>query len=285
MVEEDVEVAPPTLPDGPILLAGSLSGDSAVLSVVGAVRGDALAPLPSEEESPGFFSHFTRTLLPPGTEMVLFSEGVRVGRLTVATTGEDTRFCVPRPQVSGVVEMVPGASAARRVLALLDTAASHRAYGAFRTWTHDYDQRVASLALATEAIPVVGAEWPSSLLDSRADIQVFRLPEASGPTVAATFIEGDRLAVSTPGAGAYALLVMGTLQGGEYRASFTGFRPADREGKGAPRYFAHLDWDGDGDSEVLLDVFGAESRWYAALGQRSGGWVQTYQDPCGEPRR
>lgn len=281
--EEEAAVPLPPLPDGPILLAGIREGDQATLTVAGEVRGDALVALPTESQAPGFLTHFTRSLLAPGTEVILFSAGVRVGRLTVTETAEDPRFCTPRTRVTGTVELVPGAAGVRRVMALLDTAATRRPWGDFRTWSHDYDQRVASLALASDAIPLVGAPWPPSLLEARADIQAFRLPDAPGPSVAATFLFADRLAAAPPGEGAYALFVMGTQSGGSYRSSYVGFRDAGREGKGSPRYFDHMDWDGDGDSEILLEVFGAESRWYASLGQRGGAWAQTFQDPCGQP--
>lgn len=283
-VAEPVEERPlPPLPTGPILLAGTREGDTVSLVVVGEVRGDALGPLPTEDRAPGFLERFKRTLLPPGTELTLFAEGVRVGRMTVSGTGTDTRFCTPRAQATGVVELVPGASAARRFLALTDSAARRRPYGELAVPEMGYDQRAASISMATEAIRQTGAEWPPSLVESRADIQTLRMPDAGGPSVVASFLLGDRLDVSEPGAGAYALLVLGTARGGAYRTSYIGFRRSDVEGKGAPRYFAHLDWDGDGDSEVLLDVFGAGGRWFASLGQRGGAWVQTFQDPCGAP--
>lgn len=285
LTEAVEETPPPPLPEGPILLAGTREGNLATLIVVGEVRGDAIEPLPDEAAVPGFRSHFQASLLSPGTELVLFSEGVRVGRMTITEVGEDARFCRPRTQVTGPVELAPGAASARRVLALRDTAATRRPWGDFRALTHDYDQRVASLALATEAIPRVGAAWPPSLLESRADIQVFRLPEASGPSVVATFLHGDRLATGPAGADAWALFVMGTAEGGSYRSSFIGYRDEGIEGKAAPRYFSHLDWDGDGDSEILLDVFGTEHRWFASLSRRAGSWAQTFQDPCGHPSR
>lgn len=281
--EEESAPEPPPLPAGPILLAGARDGDRATLTVVGEVRGDALAALPSEADSPGFTAHFTSSLLAPGTELVLFSEGVRVGRLTVTESDEDARFCPPRPRVTGVVELVPGASDARRLLALSDTGAVRRPFGRPEIRSHDYDQRVASLAMASEAIPVVGAPWPPSVLEARADIQAFRMPDAPGATVAATFLFADRLAVGEPGEGAYALFVMGTSDGRGYASDFVGYRPAATEGKGAPRYFQHLDWDGDGDSEILLDVFGAESRWFASLARRGGTWSRTFEDSCGAP--
>ena len=281
--EVEAAVPLPPLPKGPILLAGARDGDEATLVAVGEVRGDGLAPFPTEAQAPGFQQRLANEVLLPGTEMILFSEGARVGRLTVSETSVDDRFCVPRTAVKGVVELTPGASNAQSLMALTDTAAHRRPFTPHRTWTHDYDQRVASLNLATEAIPAVGAAWPPSLLESRADIQVFRLPEASGSSVVATFLVGDRLAVTSPSEGAYALFVMGGPSAGGYASEFIWYRSADREGKGAPRYFGHLDWNGDGRSQILLDVFGAQKRWFAALSQRSGTWVRTYQDPCGEP--
>jgi len=273
----------PDLPTGPILFAGSREGDSASMVAVGEVRGDGLAPFPTEAEAPGFLDRVSRTLLGPGTELVLFSEGSRVGRLTVTRTTTDTRFCPPRASVTGVLEMTPGAVDARRFLALLDTAAVGRPYAPYRSWDHVYDQRVASLALASEAIPAVGAAWPGSLLDSRADIQAFHLPEATGNTVAATFVVDDRLAVAPPASGAYALFVMGSDSSTGYQSDFVWYRSAEADGKGAPRYFGHLDWNRDGRSEILLDVFGADHRWFAAIARRNGTWVSTFQDPCGEP--
>jgi len=283
--QEPDQPQPSPLPSRPLLLAGSREGDAATLVVVGEVRGDALGPLPTEDQAPGFLEHLKDSLLAPGTELILFSEGVRVGRLTVTANATDTRFCAPRAQVTGVVELVPGATAARQLLALTDSAAHSRPFGAFQVTDMGYDPRAASISMAIGAIRQVGAEWPASLVESRADIQTLRMSDAAGPSVAATFLLRDQLAVGKPGQGAWSLFVLGTAQGGSYGAAYVGFRPADAQGKGAPRYFSHLDWDGDGDSEVLLDVRGERSRWFASLGQREGSWVQTFQDPCGSPTR
>lgn len=280
--DEEADGHRPELPSAPILLAGTLSGDSATLVVAGMVDGDGLSAFPSDSETPGFRDHFTRTLLAPGTELVLFSEGARVGRLTVTRTGSDDRFCVARPTVTGVAELVPGAGDARRVLALSNPEAARRPFSRFRAYDHTYEQRVASLALGSTAIPGVGAPWPPSLLESRADIRAFHLPESPGASIAATFLFRDDLNVAPAADNAYALFVMGTEGAEEYQPSYVWYRRADREGKGAPRYFNHLDWNGDGSSEVLLDIFGAEHRWFAGLARRGDEWVRTFQDPCGE---
>lgn len=263
-------------PTGPILLAGTRNGDTISLVTVGEVRGDALGALPTEAE-------FTHARLAPGTELVLFSGGARVGRLTVRETTVDDRFCTPHAVVKGIAELVPAASEARRFLALADSGATRRRYTPYRAYDDDYEQRVASLALASAAIPQVGAPWPPSLLESRADMQSFRLPEAGGASLVATFLHSDRLSVGQPGTNAYALFVIGSPGPGGYQSDYMWYRRASDDGKGAPRYFDHLDWNDDGVSEVLLDVFGAEHRWFASLSKRNGRWVRSFQDPCGGP--
>jgi hypothetical protein len=280
--DEATERALPELPTEPILLAGSRSGATASLTVVGMVRGDELGAFPSDEELPGFHDHFARTLLAPGTELVLFSDGARVGRMTVSEAETDTRFCVPRPTARGVVELVPGAEGAERMLALLDPAATDRPFDAFRPLEHTYGQRVASLNLASGAIQRSGAPWPPSLLESRADVQALQIPGAEQPSVVATFLFGDRLEVAPVDRGnAYSLFLMASPGSNGYQTDFAWYRQVDRDGKGAPRYFGHMDWDGDGDNEVLLEVLGSESRWFAGLAQRDDSWVRTFEDPCG----
>lgn len=273
----------PPLPEGPLLLAGQREGSVATMVVVGEVLGGGLRPLPDEATAPGYIDYLNGRLLTPGTRFVLFSNGTRVGSLTVESAGRDDRFCQPRPTVTGRVELVPEAAPARRLLALSAAHAADRPYGPFQALEHDYDQRVASLNLAAEAIPQVGAVWPSSMLEARADIQAFRVPEAEGPSMAATFLFRDRLAVTSAQDAAYSLFILGTQRNGSIQRAFTWYRRVGDDGKGAPRYFDHLDWDGDGASEILLDVFGSGSRWFAEIERAGESWRQGFQDPCGAP--
>ncbi len=273
----------PELPSGPILLAGTRSGATATLTVVGEVQFDAVADFPTEEQIPGYRDHFSSELLAPGTEFILFSVGVRVGRLVAESTGVDERFCVARPTVTGTVELVPSAANATRFLALPAAQAGGRTYEPHRSLSHDYDQRLASTRLATETIPRVGAAWPPSVLEMRADMQAFQFQGADGPAIAASFLYRDRLQVEAATDAAYSIFVIGEMGSGGYEASYVWYRPAGSEGKGAPRFFDHLDFDGDGVAEVLLDVFGRDSRWFASLARRNGGWTTAFQDSCGQP--
>lgn len=266
-------------PPGPLLLAGVRDGSRATLVAVGEVHGGTLEPPGSHEPAEAVQAHTA-----PGTEWVLFAEGVRVGSMVADQAGMAGDFCPPRPTVSGVVEVVPTASSADRFIALPAEVASTRDYGDFEHLSDVYDQRVASLNLATAAIRNVQATYPpNGLVRARQDIEIFRTTGSAGPSIAATFMYRDTLAVAPPGQGAYALFVLGHQVGGDYRESFVWYRAVDTEGKGAPQYFGHLDWDGDGHDEILLDVYGANRRWFAGLAQDGGQWTRTFQDTCGSP--
>jgi len=279
--ENGVDEQAPERELGPILMAGIRDGSRATLSVVGEVHGDSLAPFPN----PRFAAQDSArvaTLFTEGSDWVLFAEGVRVGRLTADELGTVMETCTPRPAVSGMLELIPEAATAERFLALSADDAAQRDYSEYATHERDYDQGVASLTIAGDVIPRSGAPWPDEgTLAARQDIQAFQMTGVTGQAVAATFLYRDQLAIAPPGQGAYAVFVMGLPSGGAYQEAYAWYRAVDIDGKGAPRYFSHLDWDGDGESEILLDVFGSNRRWYAGLARRGDEWVRTFQDACG----
>lgn len=280
---EEVETTPTGGPenfDGPLLLAGVRDGERADLVLVGEVHPGTLRYFP-DPDFPQDVERLAR-MTEVGSEWVLFSEGVRVGRMTTEVSQTAPGYCGDRVSLSGVVELVPSAASAERFLALPADDAEGRPYEPYVSIQHDYDQRVGSLALATETLRERGATWPTrGVLDARDHIQAFQLRNARVESIAATFMHADELAVGPPGPQAYALFVMGAPNGDEYASDYLWYRAVDTEGKGAPRYFDHLDWDGDGQDEVLLDVLGANQRWFAALSEREGSWVRTFQDSCG----
>ncbi len=256
----------------PLLLAGTRDNARATMVVVGEVRDDALTSATAVSISAGAIA---------GSEWILFSEGVRVGRLIVDGVGAADGFCPSTAALFGTVELVPTASGVERLLALPATAARAAPYEALRPLTHDYDQRVASLTFAQDAIPRVGAPWPpGGVLPTRQDIQTFHPNGATQPTVAATYVVRDQLAVGAPEAGAYALFILASRVGSQFLETFEWYQSAD-SGKRAPRYFGHLDWDSDGQGEVLLDVFGSDHRWHAALEPTAEGWARTFESSCG----
>ena len=268
------------IPKRPILLSGKRTGSTARLTAVGEVNGNSLAGISNQgirSESPGDFS---LELITQGSEWVLFSEGTRVGRMIAQEVSLDDSFCTLRPAISGIVELVSEASDVEQLIALPIDVAGSRSFQPYTAHRHNYNQRVASLALASEAIPSVGTEWPPSLLDSRTDIHAFQLPGEPRRAIAATFLYQDRVNTSPPEPGAYSLFVMGDATSGTYEISYMWYRVAESQGKGVPRYLDHIDWNGDGSEEVLLEILGSEDRWFAGLARQDGRWIRSFEDSC-----
>ena len=71
------------------------------------------------------------------------------------------------------------------------------------------------------------------------------------------------------------------VDGTNYVEEYVSYRSVEDEGKGIPRYFDHLDWDGDGADEILLDVFGANRRWFSALDRTDDQWTRSFDAECG----
>ena len=263
-----------------ILLAGLRQGAIGRFIVVGEVHSDTLRQVPNTQLS-GKEEGIAK-LIVPGSEWAVFSEGVRVGRMIAQSVSPAIGFCGARSVISGVVELVATAANAERLLAM-PADVVNQPYEEYRELSHTYEQRVATLAIAGDAIPRYGATWPElGTLNARDHIQSFQLRNTPGQSIAATFMVGDDLDVGNPGQGAYSLFVMGHENDSGYVESYTWYRDTAEDGKAAPRYFDHLDWNGDGLDEILLDVFGNQKRSFAALSRQGDSWVHSYQDNCAE---
>ena len=269
-------------PMGPVLYLGHRAGGEAILVAVAEIRPDGLSLLEgvgSVEASRSFMAEH----LTPGLEFTLFSDGARVGRLTAERFSVDGRYCSARPQIRGPIELTPAAATVQRFLALPTREGSAFEYGAYSPVVPTRDLRVTSLTTMQQVIPAVGALWPVSVLGIRRDVQMFRARSGGAPTVVATFVYADDLGVGPAALGAYSVFLASDDDGTGYRGTYVDYRLFSRDGKGAPRYFDHLDVDGDGSDEVVLEVMGENSMWLSTLGRQGESWVEEYRDPCGLP--
>ncbi|MCH7891551.1 MAG: hypothetical protein IH921_08620 [Gemmatimonadetes bacterium] len=284
----DVEVVEDTVSDGPslgpVLYMGYRDGDQATLVPVAEIRPEGLFPLEavgSVEASRAFMAEH----LTPGLEFTLFSDGARVGRLIADRFSVDGRYCSARPQIRGPIELTPVAAAVETFLALPAREGNAFEYGAYSPVDQTRDLRVTSLTAMQEIIPSVGALWPVSVLGIRQDVQMFRATPNGAPTVVATFVYADDLRVGPAALGAYSVFLASDDDGVGYRGTYVDYRLFSRDGKGAARYFDHLDVDGDGSEEMVLEVMGEDAMWLSTLGRQGGSWVEEYRDPCGLPPR
>ena len=269
---------------GPVLYLGHRAGGQATLVAVAEIRPDGLFPLAGDGSIEASRS-FVVEHLTPGVEFTLFTDGVRVGRLTAERLSVDVRYCRARPQIQGPIELTPAAATVQTFLALPTREGSAFEYGAYSPVVHTRDLRVTSLMTMQQVIPSVGALWPVSVLGIRQDVQMFRARPGGAPTVVATFVYADDLDVGPAALGAYSVFLASDDDGTGYRSTYVDYRLFSRDGKGAARYFDHLDVDGDGSDEVVLEVMGEASMWLAMLGRQGGSWVEEYRDPCGLPPR
>ncbi len=269
----------------PVLYLGHRAGGEATLVAVAEIRPDGLYPLagPGSAEASRLFAVEE---LSPGLEFTLFSDGARVGRLTAERFSVDQRYCRLRPQVRGPIELTPSGAAVQTFLALPTGEGSRFAYGAYDPVVPTMDLRVTSLNTMYEVIPSVGALWPVSVLAIRQDVQMFRARPGGEPTVVATFVYADELGVGPAARGAYSVFLASDDDDGTgYRGTYVDYRLFSRDGKGSARYFDHLDVDGDGSDEIVLEVMGEDSMWLSTLGRQGESWVEEYRDPCGLPPR
>lgn len=278
VVEDTVSVGPSL---GPVLYMGYRDGDQATLVPVAEIVPDGLVPVEgigSVEASRSFAAaHLT-----PGSEFTLFSEGARIGSFTAESFSVDERFCRVRPQVQGRIELRLGAATVQKFLAVPTRDGSELGYGTYSPVVQTTVLRNTSLRMARGVMPAVSALGPEDLLNIRRDVQMFRARPGATPSVVATFVYADDLAVGPSALGAYSVfLIADDDDGAGYRRTHVDYRLHSRDGKGAARYFDHLDIDGDGSDEVVLEVMGERSMWLSTLTRQGGAWVEGYRDPCG----
>ena len=282
---DEVEAVEDTVPDGPslgpVLYLGYRDGDEATLVSVAEIRPDGLFPIEgigSAEASRSFVAQH----LTPGQQFTLFSEGAQVGTFSAESFSVDERYCSVRPEVRGHIELTQAESTVRKFLAVPAQEARELGDRAYSPVVQTTDLRNTSLRMALRALRDVGVFLAGDVRDIRRDIQVFRARPGAAPTVVATFVSDDDLAVGPAPREAYSIfLTADDDDGAGYRRSYVDHRSQSRDGKGAARYFDHLDIDGDGSDEVVLEVMGEQSMWLSALTRQGGDWVEVYRDPCG----
>ena len=282
---DEVEVVEDTVSDGPslgpVLYMGYRDGEEATLVPVAEIRPEGLFPIEgigSVEASRSFAAEH----LTPGLEFTLFADGAQVGSFSAEGFSVDERYCRVRPQVRGHIELTPAATTVQKFLAVPVREGSQLGYGTYSPVVQTTDLRNTSLRMALRVLREVGVFLPVEVIDIRRDIQIFRARPDATPTVVATFVYGDDLAVGPAPREAYSIfLAADDDDGAGYRRTYVDYRSDSRDGKGAARYFDHLDVDGDGSDELVLEVMGEESMWLSTLTRKGGDWVEVYRDPCG----
>jgi hypothetical protein len=272
----------PVLPPGPVVFTAQPAADGRVaLRPLASVGEDTLLSFPLQREEPAFHELLAADRMSPGSRFTLFAEGARVGTVVTDTVVFRPGRCGEIPVAVGTVELVPAALAVDRFVALPEGTGLPQRHGPFVPREHTYDQRVAALRLASDAIGASGAVWPQSVLETRADMQAFELDGDRSGGIVGSFLFQDALRTGPSlTQAAWSILVVGTGGPVNYDLAYTAYRPVS-EGKAAMRFFEQADWDEDGEAELVIEVFGEESRWFMALDRVDGNWRAVHEDRCG----
>ena len=275
------EPAGPTLPEGYAVFMGErLEGNRVRIRPVAEIGPDTLMALPRDVDRPGSVDLFARERMARGTAFTLFAEGSRIGTVRLDSLQTQPGLCAPVPVGFGTLEMVPDASEATRFIAVNEAAVENQRYTPFVAPDHNLEQRTVGVDLAASAIRSVGAAFPGAVLDMRADFQAFPLDGDPRGAFAGTFLYQDALRVGDPlTEAAYDLFIIGVQGTRGWEIGYRDYRPA-RDGKAAQRFFESADWDGDGESEVLVELFGTQSRWVMGLERKEGTWYRAFEESC-----
>jgi len=279
---EPEEVLAP-LPDGPVLSVVEVTDGAARLITVAEVAGDSVLPLLQESEAEGFTERFVQERLAVGSKFAVFADGQRVGSFVVEGPGErDLAYCGLNIAAPGYVELHPSAVNRTRFLALPETVADAIARGTIAEVPSNRGQRINALRIYGELLNQLRARWPDDTQAARRDLRIVGLGTDGAPALVSTFLFRDQLAVAEPGNAAHSIFFLAELAGGAYQPRYTWYRRAADEGKGVPRYLGHVDVDGDGTQEFVLDVLGATNQWFAVVNQVGGTWETAFQDDSGQ---
>ena len=271
------------LPEGPVLYHVRMTGSGVpVLTPIAEIAGDTLAHLGGADDWELYGGRFIAAHLRQGTEFTIFRQGVRAGTFVVRDAAlPDSNACPRLPRATGVLELVADTSRrASEYLAMPKSSApdsrDRRAVPVNR------GMQIVSPILAERLLRARGAQLPGNWQRAMVQLQPFPLEDYPDPGFATTFLVGDELRPgSTSSTVAYSLFFIGlpkTQLG--YDTAYVSFVNYPTAGKSAPRVVDYLDWDRDGEVEILLQTFGTNSAWFEAVGNRGDRWGRIFSEPC-----
>lgn len=269
------------LPERPVLYHVTVMGAEGQLIPVAEIVDDSLRALQATQNPSAFAEAFIAEHLREGAEFVLFHNGGRVGTFVVETAAFDGGTpCVPLPSARGVLELSAAGRIAREFLAL-ERNEVPPGLGRARTLEVTRNMQVLGPILAERMMRARGASLPGDWQRAFAQVTPFPLEDA-GNAFAATFLVGDTLGPGLDDNG-YSLFYIAEPRDANYDTTYVSYRPYPQTGKQAPRVIEYLDWDRDGQPELMLRVYGTSDSWIETLDRGPRGWRRTFADRCTVP--
>lgn len=271
------------LPTGPVLGYVRRTAEGAVLVPVGEVSGDTLRRLGSPTEPDRYWTRFVGAELRRGAEFVLYAQGRRAGTFVIQESGlPRPGVCPALPEARGLTELVGDAGGAVEFLALPErfapSAREPLDSALFRTAR---TRSIVGPILAERMLRARQAQLPGSWQSAMRQTVPFPAGETRDLAFSATLLVDDSLGLGADDTG-YSLFFIAIPDPGAtgYDTAFVRFRDYATAGKAAPRVIDFLDWDRDGESELLLQVYGTQRAWFEAVGKVGEEWRTIYELRC-----
>ncbi len=281
--DEDASPQQERLPEGPIVYYVTPDAGGATLRPIAEIGRDTLLPVGPRVDADIYGRAFIATHMRTGTEFALFRSGARVGTFVLSEAGLPPENVCPRvPLGRGVLELMPGADTIPEFLALSKSHAPPDApLGVTGSIQPDRRMQILGPILAERLLRARGAPLPGNWTRAMAQLKPFPMAGEQDPAFAATFLVGDSLTVGLDNDGYSLFLIAEPRPQVGYDTAYASFTPYERGGKAAPRVVDFLDWDRDGQAELLLEVYGTDRSWFETISAApGGGWRKQVSTRC-----
>lgn len=280
---EDLAADP--LPEGPLLFYVVPSGAGAAMVPVGEIAGDSLRPLRAEKDARIYAGRLVAAQMRRGAEFVLYRNATRVGNFVIESAEvPQANVCPMLPTARGTLELSSNAQGITEYLAIAKVSAPEMGRNIPFTTQPTRNMQVIAPILAEKMIRARRAELPGNWQRAMAQLQPFPIANSREAGFAASFVVGDELRTGGDNLG-YSVFFIGQpgAQFG-YDTVFVNFTDFPRQGKAAPRVVDFLDWNRDGQVDLLLQVYGISGTWFEAVSKNQRGeWQKSFADKCDRP--
>jgi hypothetical protein len=247
-----------------------------------AVIGEVVEGRPRELQRPedvspeDFESRFRDAVLERGGQFALFRRGARVGTFQVTGTGPSDRCGVPT--ATGTVNTVAAAADVREMLAFREGLAP-QVRGEFTPPQITGSIRTYASIVAERLILQAGLPRPRSWAGSQRDLQAIEVMPGGHPEMAATYLVGDNLGIGPGDERGYSVFYIADYESRRgYVPVYSDVRNYMNTGKQAPRIIDYMDWNENGEQDIVLRVYGPDRAWYETVQRNQrGDWVKTWE--------
>ena len=277
-----VEPGAERAPEGPVLYHVVATTEGGRITPVAEISGDTLLPLRPISDARAYGDVFVAANLQPGSEFVLFHDGIRAGTFVAQSATVAATACTPGPRGTGLLELSAGAQNVREFLAIAKVQAPQIQRRGESTLEPTRTMRLLAPILADGILRSRGSPLPTNWERALAQLQPFPVAGAQDPAFVATFLVGDTLGPGLDDAGQSLFFVAMPARMG-YDTVFVEFRDYATTGKAAPHLIDFLDWNGDEVPDLLIRVFGVTDEWYEAVARTDDRWRVIFSDRCARP--